>query len=305
MQHHGGLRAQVVKHGGGVVKKQGQVVLNAGRGHARAHVFVDAALGRVAFEQLAPAAAKLGARSLVHRKLAPGQQAHLGHRVQAALAVGVEGADAVDLIVKQIHPKGHQRAHGKQINQAAAHRVFAGADHLRHVAVARQRELRLEFALVELLPHLELKGVASQKRRGREPVQRGGGGHEHHVGALLFVALADAPQRGQPLADQVLVRRKGVVGQGFPVRKHGAAQLGRKKHHLVHQALGICRVGGDDGRHPPGGLVALGQLGQQHRVGRADRARQRETFTRGKRGKGHGTVQIQKPPAAPRRGVRR
>ena len=73
MQSHQGLRSQVVKHGRGVVKKQGQVVLNARGGHAIAHVFVDAAFGRVALEQFAPAAAKFGARRLVHGELATGQ----------------------------------------------------------------------------------------------------------------------------------------------------------------------------------------------------------------------------------------
>jgi hypothetical protein len=33
-------------------------------------------------------------------------------------------------------------------------------------------------------------------------------GTQHHVDALRLVALADAPQRGQALADQVLVRRE-------------------------------------------------------------------------------------------------
>jgi hypothetical protein len=108
VQHHRGVGAQVVEHGGGVVEEQRQVVLDAGRGHAVAHVLVDAALGGVAFEQLAPAAAELGPRGVVHRELAARQQAHLGHRVQAALAVGVEGADAVDLVVEQVHAVGHQ-----------------------------------------------------------------------------------------------------------------------------------------------------------------------------------------------------
>jgi hypothetical protein len=58
VQHHRGVGAQVVEHRGGLVKEQRQVVLDAGGGHARAHVLVDAALGRVAFQQLAPAAAE-------------------------------------------------------------------------------------------------------------------------------------------------------------------------------------------------------------------------------------------------------
>ena len=112
VQHHsGGIRlthAQVVKHRGSFFKEQRQVVLDARCGHAVAHVLVDTAFGRVPFEQLAPAAAKARTGGLVHRKLSPGQQAHFGHGVKAALAVGVKGADGVDLVVKQIHPVRHQ-----------------------------------------------------------------------------------------------------------------------------------------------------------------------------------------------------
>ncbi len=56
---------------------------------------------------LAPAARNAARARLVHRELAAGQQAHLGHRVEAALGVGVEGADRVDLVVEQVDAVGH------------------------------------------------------------------------------------------------------------------------------------------------------------------------------------------------------
>ncbi len=100
---------------------------------------------------------KLARAVVVHRELAAGQQAHLGHRVQAALAVGVEGADAVDFVVEQVYAEWHARAHGEQVDQPAAHRVFAGAYHLRYMAVPGQRELRFELGFVQLLPRLKWK----------------------------------------------------------------------------------------------------------------------------------------------------
>jgi hypothetical protein len=106
--------AQVVEHRGGFFEEQRQVVLDAGGGHAVAHVFVDAALGRVAVQQFAPAAAELGARVVVHRELAARQQAHFGHGVEAALAVRVEGADAVDLVVEQVDAKGTSEPMGNK-----------------------------------------------------------------------------------------------------------------------------------------------------------------------------------------------
>ena len=154
--------------------------------------------------------------------------------------------------------------------------------------ITRQRELGLELGFVELLFDLELEGVARQKRGWSQPIQRGGGGHQHHVGALGVVALFDAPQRGQALADQVLVWREAVVGQGFPVGEHHAAQVRGEKHQLVQQALGVGRVGGDDGGELARLFFALGQLGQQHGIGRSHGAGQGETFAGDEAGQLHG-----------------
>ena len=170
--------------------------------------------------------------------------------------------------------------------------------------VTRQRELGLELGFVQLLLDLELEGVARQKGRRGQPVQRGGGGHQHHVGALGVVALLDAPERGQPFTDQVLVRREGVIRQGFPVGEHHAAKAGRKKHQLVHQALGVGRVTGDDGGELARFFLAFGQLGQQHGIGRSGRAGQGEAFTKGERGQVHGAKKAKTPPADMEGGAR-
>jgi len=296
MQHHRGIGAQVVKNGGGVVEEQRQVVLDAGRGHAVAHVLVDAALGGVTLQQFAPAAAELGARRVVHGELAPGQQAHLGHGVQAALAVGVEGSDGVDLVIEQVHPEGHGRAHGEEVDQAAAHGVLARADHLRDVAVAGQGELALELGLVEFLLDLEVEGIARQERGRCHPVQRGGGRHDDHVGPGFLVTLLDAPQRGQALGDQVLVGREGVVGQGFPIGKQRTAQAWGEEGDLIDQALGIAGVGGDDGRRSASGFFAQAQAGQQQGIGGTHGAGQGETFSGREFGQFHGVQQWQTPP---------
>ena len=109
---------------------------------------------------------------------------------------------------------------------------------------------------------LELEGVARQKRRWRQAVQSGGGWNEHQVGPFGFVALVNTPKCGQAFANQVLVGRKGVVGQRFPVGKNGAAQGGCKEGHFVYEPLRICGVGGDHRREAPLGFFAFGQLGQ-------------------------------------------
>ena len=106
------------------------------------------------------------------------------------------------------------------------------------MAVASQRELRFQPRFIELLLDFEFEGVASQKARWRQAVQRRGAGNDHYIGAGFLVALLDAPESRQALANQVLMRRKGVVRQCFPVGEQRTPQVGRKKRDLVHQPLG-------------------------------------------------------------------
>ena len=274
VHHHHGLLAQVIKHAGGVFKKQRQVVFDAGRCHAVAYVLVQTAAGRVAVQHFAPAAAKQNTRCIVHGKFTPRQQAHFGHRVQAALRIRVKGAYRVDFVIKQIDPVRHQRTHGKQIDEAAAHGVFTRTDDLVHVAVTGQGQLRFQSRFVQLLLDLEVKCVGRQKRRWCQAIQRGGGRHQNHIG----VALGNAPQRGQSFADQVLVRRETVIRQGFPVGKQHASSVRREERQFIQQTLGIKGVGGEDGQSATVCEFTVYQRRQQGRIRRTGWFAQVKTF---------------------------
>ncbi|XQU67721.1 hypothetical protein OJJOAM_000452 [Cupriavidus sp. H18C1] len=266
----GQLRAgrQVVEQRRRRVEEQRQVILDAGRRHAVADVLVDWRLARVALEHLAPAAAERGARGLVEREFAAGQQAHLLDRIEAALRVRIEGADGLDLVAEQVDPVRQRRAHREQVDQAAAHAVFAGPHHRADVLVAGQRELRLQRGLVEPFALLEEEGVGGEEGRRREPVQRGLRGHQHHVA----LAGLDVVQRRQALRHQVLVRREAVVGQGLPVGQHAHAQLRREPRDLVGQPLRVDRVGAHHRQHRHLAVVGAGIGGQRQRIGRAVQA---------------------------------
>ena len=287
-QREQGVGRQVVEQRRGLLEKQRQIVFDAGRGDAVADVLVDRRTRRIAFKHFAPAAAKGIARRFVHRKFAPRQQPHFAHRIERALGVGVEGADGVDGVAEQVDPVRQRRAHRKQVDQAAAHRVFAGRHHLRDVGIAGQRQLRFEARLVQRLALLEEKGIGGQERRRRHPQQRGGGGHDQHVALTVL----DFIQRRQPLRHQVLMRRKGVVRQGFPVRQDVAAQfrraVGAKPRDFGAQALGIGGVGDHYRQHPVLRFQLSSSLRQQTGIGRTVQAGQGETMT----GFGKGFCQI-------------
>ena len=217
-EHEVRILRQVVEQRGGFVEEQRQVVLDAGRRHAVADVLVDRRAARVAFEGLAPAAAEGRARGFVERKLAAGQEAHVAYRVEAALRVRVERADRVDLVVEQVDPVRQRRLHRVQVDQRAAHAVFAGPHDLAHVLVAGQRELRLQLHLVEALALRECERVRGHERRGRHPVQRGGRGHEQDVAA----AFAEVVQRGQPLGHEIPAAARTCRTAAFPSPAAGA-----------------------------------------------------------------------------------
>jgi hypothetical protein len=317
MQDDGRRGGHVVEDRGRRVEEQRQVVLDAAAGDAVLHVLVQPHPGRVALQAFAPALAEGLAGGLVEREFAAREQAHLGHGVEAALRVRVEGADGVDLVVEQVDAVRHGRAHRKQIDQAAAHGVLARRDDRAHVGVAGQRELRAQRRLVEprLLAEVEGRGreeggrrqAGERRARGQQDdvdavVAFSAGGRLRRVGrglrasgrrragvaAAQALALAmQAPQRGQALGDEILVRGELVPGQRLPVGEYGDAQVRREEGQLVGQALRVGGLGADDERQLPGRGAGRGEVRDQQRIGRAGRARQREALAGNEGGQLH------------------
>ncbi len=217
VQGEGRALGQIVEQRGGGLEEQRQVVLDAGGRHAVGDVAVKALLRRIAFEQLAPAAAKARAAGIIERELARRQHADLVDRVDGALGVDVEGLDRIDHFIVEIQAIGQRAAHREQIDDAAAHADFAGRDHLRDVLVAGGGELDLELLEIELGARAQEEGAPRDVRRRAHPHQRG----------------------------RRLVRRELVVGQRLPVRQQADAKLRREPGDFFGEALGVERGGGD------------------------------------------------------------
>ena len=257
---------QIVKQGLGVLEKQRQVILDAGRRHAIGHVLVHRKARRVALKHLTKTPAKRSARFFIERKLAPRQQANLAYRINRALRIDVKGLDRLDVGAKQVDAIRHRTAHRKQIDQTAARCPLAGADHLLHVGVARHVKLRTQGGFVKLVTDLDEEGARHDVLRRRQALQRRAGGHQQYID----LAARDQVERLQPLGDQVLVWRDGVVRQGLPIGQHVGAQLRRKPPDLVLQTLRIVRIGAHDGEHAELLLDAPArQAREQQRVARA------------------------------------
>ena len=255
------LRGQVVEQGRRPVEEQRQVVFDAGRRDAVAHVPVHGALGGVALEGVAEPGPEAGAARLVHREFARRQQPHLAHLVDCALRVDVEGADRVDQVVLEVDAVGQRAAHRIQVDQPAANAVLARGDDLRDVLVSAQGQLRAQCVYLQLPALLEEERVGGEVGGRGEAVQRGGCRDDEHV---EFAAL-QLVQRRQALGDEVAVRGEPVVGERFPVREQRHLERRREPRDLLAQPLGVARLRAQHGDRPRAGR----KPGERERVARA------------------------------------
>ena len=265
VQTEQGIGREVIEQAGGGLKKQRQVILNACRSQAVADILVELAFRSVALETVTEILAEARNTGLVERKFTRRQQTDFLDGINAALGVDVKRADGLDLVVKQVDAIRQRAAHREQIQQAAAHAVFAGRHHLAHGAVTRQRHLSTQRVQIEFLALFQEKGIGTQIAGRCQAIQRSRHRHDGHIA----LSLRNLIQRCQSLGHQILVRRKVVVGQGFPVRQQIHLQRGRKPADFCQQALRIERVGGE--HHQRAGLCC--QLGQRQSVGRAGERR--------------------------------
>ncbi len=156
---HGNVLGQVVKQAAALLKEQWQVVFDPGGGNAAAHVLIDRAFSMVHIETLMPAAPEPRNTVVVQRKFAAGEQVDTRYLFQAALVLGVEAAQAVDLVVQQVEAVGQWAAHGEDVQHRAAKGVFAvlidGVD----VVIAAFFQVPSEIRQVELLPSRQLEAA--------------------------------------------------------------------------------------------------------------------------------------------------
>lgn len=154
-------------------------------------------------------------RLAVGGELVRRQQADFGNGGNGALRFGVKGFDAVDFIVEQIDAVRHLAAHREQIDNTAAHGKFARRDNMGNMVVARIYQIGFQTAYIQSLPRFQPKRAPHQKRHGRQLLHRRGNRHKQHVRR----AAINLPQRRQALRYQILMRRKTLVRQRFPVRQ--------------------------------------------------------------------------------------
>jgi hypothetical protein len=118
-----------------------------------------------------------------------------GTGIQRSLRVGVERLDGLDVVAEEVEPVRQRAAHRVEIDQPAAHAELSRRDDLRHVLVARERELRAQRVHVEPRALLQEERERRQVAGRRQPMERGGRRDDQHVA----LAARDVVERREAL----------------------------------------------------------------------------------------------------------
>ena len=264
-----GVVWQVVKQAGGLAEEERQIVFDAGGPAPLAHLLIDGSLRPRQLELLAELTAKQLDGGLVGGKFPGGQQADALDRLAGALALGIEGADGVHLVVEEVDAIRAAAAHGEEIQQGATGGELAVFQHLLHRHIARLGQPSPQLLQVEALAAGHHQAVFVEIGLGRRAQHQGGDGHYQHAAAHLRQRIEGL----EPLGDDVLMGGEGVVGQGFPVREHqhGATLIGQQEAELLFEAQGARGIGG----HQQDGAVGLpGEAGGDQCQAAADQLAQ-------------------------------
>ncbi|VXB96183.1 hypothetical protein BURKHO8Y_170379 [Burkholderia sp. 8Y] len=141
--------------------------------------------------------------------------------------------------------------------------------------VARERQLCFQLGFVKTLALREGERIGREKRRGRHAIERRRRRHDENVAA----SFAEIVQRREPLRHEILVRRKRVVRQRFPVRQEPHAGVRREVGQFDREALRIDSARADY-RQKRHGLAMRGEIARDgERIGGAGSAVEDETLS--------------------------
>ncbi len=164
-------------------------------------------------------------------------QVERAHVQQRALGFRIEGADRFQAVAEEVEPHRLLEAGRKQIEDAAAHGVFAGFAHGRGAVVA----VVLQPGHDGVHRH-DMAGRDRQRlRRNRfargHPLHDGVDGGEHDQRLVAAGEPRQPRQRRQTLRQNAAMRRHPVIGLAVPGRKLQHRQIRREEFQRAGQLL--------------------------------------------------------------------
>ncbi len=228
--------------------EQRQPMLHAGMAAAFGDGFIELVVGagRAELGDIAHAEATDGLGDEL--KLRDRHQVERAHVEQRALGLGVEGADRLQRVAKEVEADRLVETGREEIEDAAAHGIFAGLAHGRGAGVA----VMLQPGDDRVHWH-DMAGRNRQRLRGNR-IARGHALHDgidrgQHDQRLVAAGKPREPrQRGQALRQNAAMRRDAVIGLAVPGRKLQHRQVGREKFQRARQLLHPRPVTADHGK---------------------------------------------------------
>ena len=129
---------------------------------------------RVAFESLAPPAAKPGDGVGGGGNLARRKERHGCEPLAGSLVGRIEQSDRLDPVVEQVEAKRLRRTGREQIHDRAAHRELARAQDLGDLRITGIRQPLAQPRQVDAFAGRKREGVRLDERAGREAIEQGG-----------------------------------------------------------------------------------------------------------------------------------
>ena len=211
------------------IVKQRQPVLHAGIAAALAHRFVQQIVrrARAEFGDIAGAEAPDGF----------GDELEFRHRHQiepaqlrfADLRLRVEAADRLQRVAEKIETNRHVHAGRIKIENAAAHRVFAGLAHGRGAGEAVKLQPFDDARHADDIAGRDRQRMCCHELARRHALQRGVDGRKQHRRLVAAFDARQPRQRGHALRHHAGIRRHSVVGQAIPGREFHGLNVGAEE----------------------------------------------------------------------------
>ena len=194
--------------------EQGHPVLHAGMPPTVRDRQIDRVVGRRLAEGLPPSRAEPRDRVRVERHLRDRPQDQTLALIGAALGSGIEDADRLDRVAEQVEPHRIRLAGREDVDDAAAHGVFAWLHHRAGAAVAVGLQEAGELLRLHGAVGAQFQAGVGERRAGWNALdQRVHRGEHDARSSGLF---QQACERGDALRHQRRVRRHAVVGEAVP-----------------------------------------------------------------------------------------
>ena len=190
-------------------------VLHAGIALTGADRLIERVIGGRGTERGNVGGAKALLGLFAEGNLADRHQGELLDELARALRLGIERPDVLERVAEEVEPHRTRASRRIEIDNAAAHGIFAGLHDDAGALVARQIEARDQLAHVDALAGGDVLQRTSDKFARRNALQYGIDRGDEDVGAPHGTGHQPR-QRRHPSGDDLAVRSDAVVGNRVP-----------------------------------------------------------------------------------------